>query len=43
MKNMEKDKITDNENIISCYKCHFYCSGELLFKKKMRERCGGLK
>jgi hypothetical protein len=41
MKNMEKDKITDNGNIISWYKCHFNCSGELLLKKKMRERSGG--
>ena len=38
---MEKDKITDNGNIISWYKCHFNCSGELLLKKKMRERSGG--
>jgi hypothetical protein len=31
--NMEKDKIIDNGNIISWYKCHFNCSGELLLKK----------
>ena len=31
--NMEKDKIIDNGNIISWYKCHFNCSGELLGKK----------
>jgi hypothetical protein len=30
--NMEKDKIIDNGNIISWYKCHYYCSGELLSK-----------
>ena len=28
--NMEKDKIIDNGNVISLYKCHFNCSGELL-------------
>ena len=27
---MEKDKIIDNGNIISWYKCNFNCSGELL-------------
>jgi hypothetical protein len=30
----KKDKIIDNGIIISWYKCHFNCSGELLLKKK---------
>ena len=32
--NMEKDKLIDNGNIISWYKCHFNCYGELLQKKR---------
>ena len=40
--NIEKDKIIDNGNIISWYKCHFNCSGELLLKKDEGEREGEL-
>ena len=39
--NMEKDKIIDNGNIISWYKCHYYCSGELLSKIRWGEKGGG--
>ena len=40
MKTLKKDKIIDNGNIISWYKCHFNCSGELLLKKRWGEKGG---